>query len=53
MKLVKRLTNSEEIPNFAAETKQVKRVQKMREGAEFRELMLQIVRTRMAFRRSM
>jgi len=26
MKLVKRLTNSEEIPNFAAETKQVKRV---------------------------
>ena len=25
----------------------------MREGAEFRELMLQIVRTRMAFRRSM
>ena len=24
----------------------------MREGAEFRELMLQIVRTRMAFRRS-
>ena len=24
MKLVKRLTNSEEIPNFAAETKQVK-----------------------------
>lgn len=25
MKLVKRLTNSEEIPNFAAETKQVKR----------------------------
>ena len=26
MKLVKHLTNSEEIPNFAAETKQVKRV---------------------------
>ena len=26
MKLVKRLTNSGEIPNFAAETKQVKRV---------------------------
>ena len=26
MKLVKRLTNSEEIPNFAAETKQVKGV---------------------------
>lgn len=25
MKLVKRLTNSEEIPNFAAETKQVKK----------------------------
>lgn len=25
MRLVKRLTNSEEIPNFAAETKQVKR----------------------------
>ena len=53
MKLVKCLTNSAEICTFAAETKQVKRLQKMREGAEFRELMLQIVRTRMAFRRSM
>lgn len=30
-----------------------KKVIEMREGAEFRELMLQIVRTRMAFRRSM
>ena len=30
MKLVKRLTNSEEIPNFAAETKQVKRVPQIR-----------------------
>ena len=60
MKLVKHLTNSAEICTFAAETKyiplrpeKVKSTFMIREGAEFRELMLQIVRTRMAFRRSM
>ena len=51
MKLVKYLTNSTKIRIFAPE--KVKTIIKMREGAEFRELMLQVVRTRMAFRRSM
>ena len=51
MKLVKCLTNSTKIRIFAPE--KVKTIIKMREGAEFRELMLQVVRTRMAFRRSM
>ena len=51
MKLVKYLTNSTKIRIFAPE--KVKTIIRMREGAEFRELMLQVVRTRMAFRRSM
>ena len=51
MKLVKYLTNSTKIRIFAPE--KVKMIIRMREGAEFRELMLQVVRTRMAFRRSM
>ena len=51
MKLVKHLTNSVEIHTFAPE--KVKSTFMIREGAEFRELMLQVFRTRMAFRRSM
>lgn len=51
MKLVKRLTNSVEIHTFAPG--KVKSTFMIREGAEFRELMLQVFRTRMAFRRSM
>ena len=47
MKLVKYLTNSTKIRIFAPE--KVKTIIKMREGAEFRELMLQVVRTRWLF----